>query len=415
MEYKELSQLFYADASNERDANLKREHAFRFNASSTFRLGFDTPQGELFIAMPREMSIMTELVMRSEHRIYNRLAGMPVAASNAVLRGFVLDEVVSNNAIENIYSTRRQVKEALEVTAGAPSGAKRFRELAVLYLGIIDNSVAMPSCPEDIRRIYDEVTCGEISAGDLPDGELFRAQGVGVVQGGYRVVHNGIEPESAIIHAIQQMLHVAVSREIPALHRGLAAHYMFEYIHPFYDGNGRTGRYLLSLMLSDALSPATALSLSRVISQNRDAYYRAFKTAEKPLNKGELTFFIYTMLEFIREAQEELDLGLREKVNLLDALDEVMAKAAEQESLKDQEAKVVRALLEHEAFGLCSDAPLGELADRLGLGVQMTRRHIAALEDRDLIKRRRPRNPITFALTEQFLARYGLEYVRSDD
>ena len=157
------------------------------------------------------------------------------------------------------------------------------------------------------------------------------------------------------------------------------------------------------------------LSLSRVISQNRDAYYRAFKTAEKPLNKGELTFFVYMMMELIREAQEELGARLCEKVDLLQVLDEIVPKIAEQESLKSQEAKVVRALLEHEAFGLCSDAAVGELVASLGLGAQMTRRHIAALEERGLVCRCRLRNPVTFALTDQFLERYDLGRVRSED
>lgn len=413
MEYKELSKLFYADPSNSRNANLEREYQARLNASSTFRLGFNTSHGELFIALPREISTLMDLISRSEQSISGKLASIPTTASNALLRGFVLNEVVCNNAIEDIHSTRKQVKEALEAAASAPASKKRFRELAILYLNIIDNSTPLPSTPEDIRAIYDEVTRGEIAVKNLPDGKLFRAQGVSVVQGGYRTVHSGIEPESAIIEAIQQMLDIAASPEIPALLRGLAAHYLFEHIHPFYDGNGRTGRYLLSLMLSESLSPATALSLSRVISQNRDAYYRAFKTVQKPMNKGELTFFVHAMLEFIREAQVELEPELQKSVGLLSTLDDVLARATAQEPLKQQESKVVRMLLEYEAFSLCADAPVNEIASTLELGSQMARKYIGALEEKGFVEKRRLRNPVTFALTDKFLARYQLESLRA--
>lgn len=53
------------------------------------------------------------------------------------------------------------------------------------------------------------------------------------------------------------------------------AHYQFEAIHPFTDGNGRTGRVLISLSLIEAgLLPIPVLYLSRYILQNRGDYYR---------------------------------------------------------------------------------------------------------------------------------------------
>lgn len=406
MEYKELSKMFYSNASNDRDASLEREYRARFFAESTFRLGFDSPEGELFIAVPREMSLLVERILRTERKISNTLRSMPGTASNAVLRGFVLDEVVSTNAIEDIRSTREQVKEALEAPQEAPLSAKRFRELATLYLSIINDDAMAPSAPEDIRKIYDEVTYGEISPEKMPDGDLFRAHGVEIVQGGYKVVHRGMEPESAITEAIQRMLAIANSEEIPALYGGIAAHYLFEYIHPFYDGNGRTGRYLLSLMLNESLSAATALSLSRIIAENRDEYYRAFKTAEKPLNKGELTFFVFTMLELIREAQLRLEEGLLKNIETLDALNQLMSVIAEREELKDQEANIVFMLMQCRAFGLYGYAPLDEIARQIGLGSQMVRKHLTSLEQKGIVVKVRKRNPITFSLSREFADRY---------
>src|SRR6185312_2121110 len=57
--------------------------------------------------------------------------------------------------------------------------------------------------------------------------------------------------------------------------RMAAAHYQFEAIHPFADGNGRTGRILNVLMLMDAgLLRLPVLYLSRYIIDTKDDYYR---------------------------------------------------------------------------------------------------------------------------------------------
>jgi len=62
---------------------------------------------------------------------------------------------------------------------------------------------------------------------------------------------------------------------IDPLVRMAAAHYQFEAIHPFTDGNGRTGRVLNSLFLVEqGLLPLPILYLSRYIIANRVDYYR---------------------------------------------------------------------------------------------------------------------------------------------
>lgn len=409
MEYKELATLYYEDSSSTRKSNHETEYLRRFNAESTFRLGFETPQGELFIATPRELTVLAERVLRTERKISNLVHNLPGIASGAVLRSLVLDEIVSTNAIEDIHSTRRQVKDALDSRFETKLDGKRFRELATLYLGIVEERAALPTTPEDIRAIYDEVTRGEISDDKIPDGILFRAQGVDIVEGGMRVVHSGLEPESAITAAMSKMLDISRSSDIPSLYRGIAAHYLFEYIHPFYDGNGRTGRYLLSLLLSESLSSATALSLSRVIAENRDGYYRAFKTTEKPLNKGELTFFAFSMLELIREAQLQLEDRLERNTQALETMKELTSRIVAEKQLKDQETRIVFMLMQYEAFGLLGDAPLSDIAAHLGLRDQMARRHVSSLENKGIVAKRRARNPLTFALTETFKNEYGIE------
>ena len=53
MEYKELSKLYHMNPSASRDSDLRSNADARRRADSTFLTGFDTPNGELFIAVPR--------------------------------------------------------------------------------------------------------------------------------------------------------------------------------------------------------------------------------------------------------------------------------------------------------------------------------------------------------------------------
>ena len=76
-EYKELAKLFHMDNSRLRDANARKEYETRFNAESTFHTGFTTPSGELFIAVPRELSTLSEHVLYAERKVSDLLSRLP--------------------------------------------------------------------------------------------------------------------------------------------------------------------------------------------------------------------------------------------------------------------------------------------------------------------------------------------------
>jgi Fic family protein len=77
-----------------------------------------------------------------------------------------------------------------------------------------------------------------------------------------------------------------------------AAHYQFEAIHPFTDGNGRTGRILNVLMLVEAgLLRHPLLYLSRYIIETKNEYYRLLRAVTEESAWEEWVLYILTGIE----------------------------------------------------------------------------------------------------------------------
>lgn len=413
MPYEPLAKLFHMDTSNSRFSENERLAKLRLEADSTFRTGIVTPSGELFLAVPRDLSVINEKVLRLERLVSKKLSLLPPVARGALIRGLVTDEIVCTNDLEGIHSTRRQISDILESTSipDDPLKEKRFRELAKMYLNLSDQNRQYPTSPEDVRAIYDKVMRGEpMEESDRPDGKLFRRGEVEVIGAGSRVLHHGVYPESEIILTIGKMLSLADSADIPQTYSAILSHYVFEYVHPFYDGNGRTGRYLLALYLSRPLSVLTSLSLSRLIAENRDAYYRSFRVAEDKLNHGELTFFVMNILEDVRVAQSQLVVSLSEKEDQLDEVTLRLGGFSAQFDLSEKDKEIIYMLVQLDLFAPFPGAGLPEVSRHLGMSDQQTRKYLKRLQDLELVQTSSKR-PLRFLLTRRTETYFGLNPV----
>jgi Fic family protein len=88
-------------------------------------------------------------------------------------------------------------------------------------------------------------------------------------------------------HSLDPLIKMAIS------------HYQFEAIHPFSDGNGRTGRILLLLQLKlEQLLDIPALFLSEYIIEHKDKYYEGLKTVTE---KNDWSKFILYMLDMVEK------------------------------------------------------------------------------------------------------------------
>jgi len=113
-------------------------------------------------------------------------------------------------------------------------------------------------------------------------------------------------------------------KDINFLLKACITHYYFEYIHPFYDGNGRTGRIINVLYLTHKkLLDLPILYLSAYIIKNKSKYYELLENVSKSGEWGEWIEYMLNGIEQTAEASvtliKEIDDAMRKFSELLQA------------------------------------------------------------------------------------------------
>lgn len=134
----------------------------------------------------------------------------------------------------------------------------------------------------------------------------FRSRPVGVVNQAGEIVHFGTLPQY-VPEAVTNLLEWVKSSELPMLIRSCVFHYEFELIHPFADGNGRTGRLWHTLLLSKWNPIFAWLPVESIVHDHQQEYYEAINHSNAAVSS---TAFIEFMLSAIKTSlMEAIDMS----------------------------------------------------------------------------------------------------------
>ncbi len=211
-----------------------------------------------------------------------------------LLNAVVLKEARASSEIENIITTQDKLYQALSAkgiqTDTATKEVLRYREAMLYGFNFIKNkSFLTTNTIIEIQKILEENNAG---IRKLP-GTALRNASTG------KVIYTPPDNLDAINRLLRNYeKYLNEEDDIPHLIKMAIQHYQFESIHPFYDGNGRTGRIINILYLIIwGLLQNPVLFLSGYITDNKSDYYRLLQEVRTKQNWEAWILFILKGIE----------------------------------------------------------------------------------------------------------------------
>ncbi len=205
-----------------------------------------------------------------------------------------LQEAKSSSAVENIITTNDELYKSLvadkKIENAATKEVLNYKE--ALWLGLEEIKmkpfISTNLCIKIVQCIKQNNTSIRVTPGTT----LSNTQG--------EVIYTPPSGEQVIREKLANLeTFINENAQIDPLIKMALLHYQFEAIHPFSDGNGRTGRILLLLYLKlTELLDTPAIYLSEYIIKHKTAYYKKLRGVTE--NNDWESFILY-MLDMIEE------------------------------------------------------------------------------------------------------------------
>ncbi|MGJ9421212.1 Fic family protein [Aeromicrobium sp. CF3.5] len=220
-------------------------------------------------------------------------AGQLLPNPNILIHAVPLLEAQASSEIENIVTTADELFKHVDSGGGDHATKEALRYRTALFAGV-DSVRSRPLTGATAARICSELQGRDMSVRAVPGTRIANPSTREIVY----APPEGPDHIREKLSAWERFIHA--DDDLDPLVRMAVAHYQFEAIHPFHDGNGRTGRVINILMLIDAgLLNEPILYLSRAIIARKNDYYRLLRavTAE-----GAWIEWILYMLDVVRES-----------------------------------------------------------------------------------------------------------------
>lgn len=389
MEYELLSKIFY-----KKPTEYESIYDARFNSEASIKLPIKIHENVGFIFNTNEITKLLVKIYKTINKINLLRTHLPNIAINSYIIKSLKDEIALTNEIEGVRSTRKEIEDAIDSIKNDKSA--RFKGLVDKYFKLISNEIIPLNNCKDIRTIYDALVLPEIEKENLPDGILFRKEPVQVVSATQKEKHRGIMPEPKIIESLDLCLDFLKNDDIDSLIKISAFHYLFGYIHPFYDGNGRTSRFISSYLIKNELDILLALKLSYTVKNNINKYYKAFDVCNDRKNKGDITFFVVTFLELLSQASDDLYTKIADLNDQLNYYNNIINTLVNEKVLNDKQAKCIFILCQNRLFD-DTYMNMNTLTELLEKSDTTTRKILKSLEPKNLLVKSRNKNQYLYS------------------
>lgn len=231
--------------------------------------------------IPSPASLEVKVVWQNLAEAHRHLAELKGLCESLPNRAIFLDtlaiqEAKDSSEIENIITTHDELYAYDQSGSASPAAKEVQNYIAALKVGFTDVVNSGLIGISTILRVQEEVEQNNAGFRKVP-GTVLKNQTTGAV------VYEPPQDAVLIERLMTQLVDfIHADDELDPLLRMAISHHQFESIHPFYDGNGRTGRILNLLMLQrDGLMDLPVLYLSRYITATKDQYYRLLQSTRE--------------------------------------------------------------------------------------------------------------------------------------
>jgi Fic family protein len=266
--------------------------------------------------LPPNVELETKAVLKQLARTNRALAELKgyadtIPNKNILINAVTINEAKDSSAIENIVTTHDDLYKAMSDASGASSAAKEVVTYrTALWHGyelVRANELLTTNMILEIQEIVEKNRAGIRKL----SGTVLQNERTG------ETVYTPPEEEIEIKDLLSN-LEKYINEDfddIDPLIKLAVIHYQFESIHPFYDGNGRTGRIInvLYLVLKKLLD-SPILYLSSYIIRNKESYYKLLQEVRTHKNWEGWSVYILTGIE--KTAEETLRLVKRINVEI---------------------------------------------------------------------------------------------------
>lgn len=248
--------------------------------------------------LPLKMDLETKEVLKQLSKTSRALAELKGIANtmpnqNILINAIMINEAKSSSSIENIVTTHDEIYKAMVRTNDSSPAAKEvvdYRKAIwegynlIQKYGFINTNI--------IIKIQEKIEHNEAGIRNVP-GTVIKNNVTG------EIVYTPPKSKEEIMDYLQNLEnYINEDSDIDPLIKLAIIHYQFESIHPFYDGNGRTGRIIniLYLVLKEMLD-TPILYLSKYIINNKKEYYNLFKSTRNTNNFEDWIIYILKGIE----------------------------------------------------------------------------------------------------------------------
>ena len=318
--------------------------------------------------LPLDIDIETKAILKKSilaNKALAKLNGVAKIIPNQaiLINSLILQEAKDSSEIENIITTHDELYQSSLDISNISHATKEVQSYSRALLKGFDlvkeTSLLLTRHIVDIQQELE----GNVAGIRKQAGTVLKNQATG------EVIHTPPQEESTIRKLLDNLeQYINTNDGIDPLIKMAVIHYQFETIHPFYDGNGRTGRIIniLYLVLNELLD-LPILYLSSYIIKHKADYYRLLQEVR---TKGSWEEWIIYMLEGIEQTATK-------QVQLINDIKELMDNT--KEKLKSELPKIYSKDLLEVLF-IHPYTKIDMLVDNLELHRDTASKHLKAME-----------------------------------